>query len=378
MPTVQAIDKYDIIRFNMSFEQSRYSLENQRASRQLILPATINLYLSQALNDAPLHPTEPGNIYIYDTQRLEELNSCPALTATFGVFQRATIGLEDCTMLGSILTTDQQELLQDNIDWSACSPDHNFKHNFMTTYPVFALGFLHEAFYSGMLPIPQTVHELLTAFKDMKFENMMYEGMVGASGSWQQTCFTMPCGVFERFRDLYDYGVEAPFTVNEKGEYSLKQAITDVLTREMRERNRTHIQVAAGCPILIQTLHGISSDPTDPKYLSREQLEGLLISKNYSDPIAESDENGVIRINWEVLKRLKDYYYEFATNYVSQFGAPSLSETRPNPHKSTYVQVTGDQIIQPATRPELRVDCPQSNIDSKNWETYKIPCNCAD
>ena len=361
----------------MSPSEREYSLQDQRNARAILLPTVTTLFLAEALGEAPSVPKTGERLCFPYNSTLDQLNFCPAISSTYSIFQAAKSALSEATKLEKILTSKQKKTLEKTIDWTAVDPDHHFKNNFMTSYPAFALGFMHESIYAGDVPKPETVNEVLGLLQDPNLDSLLWEGMFTASGvMWNQVALTPPWGVFKNLRDLYDYGNKSPFLANPDGSRSFKPTIKARLRDRMREVNQGGERVAVRCPIAVRSIHGVSSDPASSAFLSDEQIGGLISSDRKSGkPLAVKDDKEVIHIQFDALAELRRYFTDFTQRTIADSGVPVVTEYRNWPHEHTVVFVDPSIPVPPTSKPESKPDCPKNA--EYNTRRYKMPCACA-
>ncbi len=361
----------------MSLAERKYCVEDERNARRVLLPAAVNILVSNALENAPGSTDLVDKFHFPDKTPLENLNFCPALTSTWAIFMKAQSALSDAAMLGDIITPKQKDTLIANIDWQAIAPDHHFKANFMTSYPLFALGFVYEMVRAGDVKKPETVTQVLDLVNDPGLDSLLWEGMYTASGVWNQVYHTYPWDVFRNFRHLYDFGSESPFVDNRDGSRSLHPGINNFLHSKMREVNQSGERVAVRCPIAVRSIRGINSDPESPAFLTEEQISALVTPRSeMHDPLATRDDEGGIRIQFDALGALRTFFVGFAQNTVEKFGVPVLVEDRPYPHTKIIKYIDSNEAVPPAIQPLPNSDCPKSDRDDIA-RRHSLDCSCA-
>jgi hypothetical protein len=344
-------------------------------TRRVIMPAMVNLFLAEAFERIEKTPTDWDRISFPIIGELDELNFCPAITSTYALFRAATAKLKDGAELKSLITPEQQKHLQE-LDWAAVSPDHHFKTNFMTSYPAFALGYIYEAAYAGDIQKPETVDEVLSHLYERDFHTVLRQGMFTASGVWAQSADRAPWGVFGELRHLYEYGNESPFMVKDDGSMSLAPKILRFLHGKMREKNLSGEGTAFRCPIAVHNIRDVSDDPDSPAHLSEAQIEGLL-KPRADGAIARREQDGSLRIQFEALDSLRDYYVQTALRGLEEVGTPVVIEHRTWPHKNTVRYINRSASVPLTTQPDPDLDCPQTNPDPSVWVSARQPCRCA-
>jgi len=353
----------------------------EKDARSVLLPAIIPIFLDEALRNTDIDPQEHSESLNFGEgfeAGIENLNFCPALTSTYAIYGKAKSALSNSALLEGIITEEQREIFEKHIEWSAVSPDHHFKNNFMTSYPAFALGYVYEMIYAGDVPKPTKVEDVIELLKNPELDELLLMGMHGVSGvSWNQGADTRPWGIFRHLRDVYDYGDESPFVTDPDGSRKLKPEIIERFHAQMRERNQKGEHVAVGCPVAVKTIHNLSDDPESPRHLTEEQLARLLETSRDSEPIASKDGRGTIRIKMDVLARLREFFVGFTENYIQKNGIPVLVEARPWDHKSTVRFIKPGEEVPETTTPEPREDCKSLTSSPFGMPVYEL-CDCAE
>jgi|GEM_PF-4299750 len=354
----------------MNFETAGLNLIAERDARHIILPALIPLLIDKAVREGEGKFPKNESLYFGNLVELEDVNACPAITSTLAIFHQATALLNESALLGEILTDEQRETLI-HMDLQAVSPDHHFKASFMSSYPVFALGFIHEAVYAREVEKPNTVEEVIKLVEDPTLNSLMKEGMFAASGAWGQSQLTSPSRVFKNMRFAYSYGSESPFVTNNDGSRSLKPEIEQYLHATVRNTNtRTDRErVAYKCPVAVTSIRGISEDPDSTAHLTHEQLEEL----TRDDRLASGDANDIVRIHYDALAELQNFFTSFARRYIATNGVPTLTAKRDWPHEDSYDFRDPTQPVTEAKVPQPNQDCPANRGIYSNGQSQ---CSC--
>ncbi len=354
-----------------------YAPQDERNARRSLLPAVITIYINEAVKRARRTPAV-NEVFQFPLRnaKIEGINFCPAVTSTFAIFTKAAHVLGDGWQMSEILTDDQRNILDGAIEFGADVPDNHFKNNFLTSYPLFALGLLHELIYAGEIEKPETVRQVLELLKDTDLHGLMREGMHTASRVWSQEAKTSPWEIFRNFRHLYNYGKESPFIINNDGSRSFKSEITTHLHAKMRAVNQKGERAAVSCPIAVRTIYDISNDPSSCAYISEDQRRSLITPDPKSGlPLATQNEKGAIHIEFDALNALSDFFLEFAENVITQRGVPVLIDCRGWPHKDGIIYIDQNESVPSALKHEPRPDCPLNS--DENIIFGNKPCSCA-